>query len=149
VPETTKASDLSCQGLAAVDPDRLTHGNLPVQGYAEEMAKRGEGHVYGCELIGHGLPPVEPDICCDLAKDDPTTDDDGIVVVFCQHRLTGEYERYEEDDDAEQFDPAKPLIYVSRVKRDPADQYCTLPHHGCPDDDCPQTRLCQTHYADL
>lgn len=47
------ARNLSCQGLAMVDPGiRTFHGYL-VEGYAEEMQRRGEAHVYACDLVGH------------------------------------------------------------------------------------------------
>ncbi|MET8987744.1 hypothetical protein ABZW49_20045 [Nonomuraea wenchangensis] len=47
------ARDLSCQGLALVDPASVTFHGWLVAGYAEEMQRRGEGHVYGCDVIGH------------------------------------------------------------------------------------------------
>lgn len=55
------ARNVSCQGLAfRVDPDVLTFHGMPITGYAEEMARRTENHVYGCDLIGH-IPVVEYD----------------------------------------------------------------------------------------
>lgn len=91
--------------------------------------------------------------CCDLGKTDPTSDDDGIVIAVCRHRLEGNCERYwdenEDADDAKPIDPAKPLIYVSRVKRAPQDETYDLQFDGCDNLHCPQTRLCQTHYADI
>lgn len=54
LPEPIQARHLSCQGLQRLDPTRPIHqGTVPVVGVAEEIARRGEGHVYGCELIGH------------------------------------------------------------------------------------------------
>lgn len=58
--EIVAARSLSCQGLAQVDADALTFYGLPLAGYAEEMARRGADHVYGCEPIGHGLPDDKP-----------------------------------------------------------------------------------------
>lgn len=95
--------------------------------------------------------PVAP--CCDLGKDDPTGDEDGIVIAVCEHRLDGDFERYWDDNedevDAKPIDPAKPLIYVSAVKWAETDEFYTLPFNGCDEDNCPETRLCQTHYADI
>lgn len=52
--ETVDARNLSCQALQlSIDPDVLTFHGTPVTGYAEEMARRTEAHVYGCDLIGH------------------------------------------------------------------------------------------------
>lgn len=49
------ATGLSCQGLTwideSIDPPTF-HGQI-VDGYREEITRRGEDHVYGCELIGH------------------------------------------------------------------------------------------------
>ncbi len=65
---TTDARDLSCQGLMDVladggpdggPDDGPTFHGLPVVHYAEEMARRGEWHVCGCELIGHGWRTTE------------------------------------------------------------------------------------------
>lgn len=47
------ASDLSCSGLTWVDPDVRTFHGRPVNGYAEEMARRTEDHVFGCESPSH------------------------------------------------------------------------------------------------
>lgn len=47
-----QAKHLSCQGLQMVDPDQPMHGGLPVEGFQQELERRGEDHVYGCELIG-------------------------------------------------------------------------------------------------
>jgi hypothetical protein len=55
------ARELSCQGLANVDPSYskpIFHPGVYGQyvlGYAEKMARLGEGHVYGCDLMGHGI----------------------------------------------------------------------------------------------
>lgn len=52
--ETISARNISCQGLALnVDPDVLTFHGTPVTGYADEVARRGEDHIYTCDLIGH------------------------------------------------------------------------------------------------
>lgn len=55
----TAAADLSCTGLAAVDDGAtppLFYGQ-PVDGYADEMTRRGDG-VWTCDLIGcHGDDP--------------------------------------------------------------------------------------------
>ncbi|MGC5012971.1 hypothetical protein ACLQ2R_19590 [Streptosporangium sp. DT93] len=58
------AQDLSCQGLALVDADGgrpgagtpTFHGQL-VDGYPQEMERRGKAHVFGCEAIGHRAAP--------------------------------------------------------------------------------------------
>lgn len=50
---TIHARDLSCQGLADVDPGVLDFHGQPVEGHVEEMTRRGEDHVQTCELIGH------------------------------------------------------------------------------------------------
>lgn len=50
------ARHLSCQALQQVEADSLTlHANphMPVTGYADEMRRRGEDHVFGCRLVGH------------------------------------------------------------------------------------------------
>lgn len=56
-PRPYDARELSCQGLTLVsldpDPKYPTFHGHPVTGYAEELARRGEAHVYGCDLIGH------------------------------------------------------------------------------------------------
>ena len=53
-PDPIQARDLSCQALQRLDPTNPIHqGTVRVTGAAEEIARRGEGHVYGCELIGH------------------------------------------------------------------------------------------------
>ena len=61
------ATELSCQGLAAVqlDADGPTFYGEPVVGYAAEMRRRGEWHVYGCDLIGHGIADIDDDDCPD------------------------------------------------------------------------------------
>lgn len=56
---TVDAEHLSCQGLQSVDPDLLTFHGDRVLGYAEELARRTEDHVFGCERIGH-IPAGEP-----------------------------------------------------------------------------------------
>jgi hypothetical protein len=59
--EPVHARDLSCQGLANVDPSYSKPIFRPgvdgqyVIGYAEKMTRLGEGHVYGCDLMGHGI----------------------------------------------------------------------------------------------
>jgi hypothetical protein len=59
--EPVDARELSCQGLANVDPSYskpIFHPGVNGQyviGYAEKMARLGEGHVNGCDLIGHGI----------------------------------------------------------------------------------------------
>jgi hypothetical protein len=59
--EPVDARELSCQGLTNVDPSYsrpIFHPGPDGQyviGYAEKMARLGEGHVYGCDLIGHGI----------------------------------------------------------------------------------------------
>jgi hypothetical protein len=61
--ETADARNISCQGLALnVDPDVLTFHGKPVTNYAEEWARRGEGHIYGCDLVGHIPDPDGPHI---------------------------------------------------------------------------------------
>lgn len=56
------ARDLSCQALAlSVDPDVQTFYGRKVVGYAEEMARRTEDHVFGCEAIGHTCDESTPD----------------------------------------------------------------------------------------
>jgi hypothetical protein len=118
---------------------------------AEELIVATQGNPLPVAPLAQAADPNPA--CCDLGKTDPTSDDDGIVISFCRHRLEGDFERYwddyVDDDDAQPVDPAKPLIYVSAVKRDPDDARPELQHDGCEDDTCPQTRLCQTHYADL
>ena len=52
-PAVVQAKNLSCQGLQMVDPDQPIRGGQPVEGFRQEMKRRGEGHVFGCELIGH------------------------------------------------------------------------------------------------
>lgn len=47
------AADLSCQGLADVDPDARDFHGRPVEGYAAEVARRGVVHIWGCDLVGH------------------------------------------------------------------------------------------------
>lgn len=51
------ASELSCQGLAAVQvgSSGVTFHGKPVDGYLGEMRRRGEDHVYGCDQVGHGI----------------------------------------------------------------------------------------------
>ena len=53
---TVAATDLSCQGLQyCYDDEHGTwrhHGRF-VTGYLEEIERRGDDHVHGCELIGH------------------------------------------------------------------------------------------------
>lgn len=47
--ETTIPVDarrLSCQALAAIDPDQPTFHGQPVAGYIDEMSRRGEGHIH-------------------------------------------------------------------------------------------------------
>lgn len=63
LPEPIQARHLSCQGLQRLDPTMPVHmGTVPVIGVAEEIARRGEDHVYGCELIGHTPEgPVMPE----------------------------------------------------------------------------------------
>ena len=50
------ASHLSCQGLTYCEDDDngwvRHHGQL-IAGYGREMARRGEDHVYSCNLVGH------------------------------------------------------------------------------------------------
>lgn len=53
------ARDLSCQGLADVDPGALDFHGRPVEGYAAEVARRGDGHVSSCDLIGHLCDPAK------------------------------------------------------------------------------------------
>lgn len=61
--ETVDARNISCQGLAqSIDPDVLTFHGQTVVNYAEEIERRGEGHVYGCDLIGHVMEPDLPRI---------------------------------------------------------------------------------------
>ena len=94
-----------------------------------------------------------PAACCDLGTDDPTGDEDGIYVAVCKHRLDGTFGRYwdenDDEDDAVSEDPAHPLIYVGRTKRDEADQLNQLIWHGCAEDNCPETNLCRTHFDAL
>jgi len=47
------ARDLSCQALAYVDSAALVFHGQRGEGYAEELNRRGEIHVLGCDLIGH------------------------------------------------------------------------------------------------
>lgn len=57
---TIHARDLSCQGLTLVDRggdcpgiDPPTFHGKSVEGYFEEMRRRGEDHVFSCDRIGH------------------------------------------------------------------------------------------------
>lgn len=83
------ARDLSCQGLTLVDPGVLTFHGYEVVGFAEEMQRRGEIHVYGCDVIGHlprlaesggcmscdpGSPPAFPPICLSCVAQGVTLD---------------------------------------------------------------------------
>lgn len=56
------ARDLSCQGLTYCvehEDGTVTHHGQPVDHYAAEIARRGDWHVHGCELIGHcGDEPI-------------------------------------------------------------------------------------------
>jgi hypothetical protein len=61
VNEPVDARDLSCQGLWGVDPSYSQPIFHPgpdgqyVLGYHEKMARLGDGHVNGCDPIGHGI----------------------------------------------------------------------------------------------
>ena len=61
VNDPVDARELSCQGLTYVDASYSRPIFHPgpdgryVIGYEEKMARLGEGHVYGCDLIGHGI----------------------------------------------------------------------------------------------
>lgn len=48
------ARELSCAGLSMVDPttDPLTFRGEPVDGYHEEVARRGGDLIYGCAVGG-------------------------------------------------------------------------------------------------
>jgi hypothetical protein len=56
---TVYARELSCQAFARIDfsVTPITFQGVPVIGYAAELARRGEAHVRGCELIGHCAEP--------------------------------------------------------------------------------------------
>lgn len=47
------ARELSCSTLTLIDPTVQTFHGYEVENYAEEVQRRGETHVWNCDLIGH------------------------------------------------------------------------------------------------
>jgi hypothetical protein len=79
------AYDLSCQGLTMIDPSITPvtfHGDVVV-GYEAEMDRRSEGHVFGCDLIGHRFEGRLSGRCSACLRADTPTVNYGLDTWLC------------------------------------------------------------------